>query len=147
MNPYAPPQFAGPPPPTYPQEPDTAQARSRLLIPGIALSVISGILILVFVLDLVLVATGSFKTPVAVGGLAEMMTPGLLVGVCIFAILVNGGILFAMIQMMRLRWWGLALAGCIVAGLPIASSGCCLLTLPFAIWAIVVLSQVKASFR
>ena len=98
-------------------------------------------------LDLVLVATGSFKTPVAVGGLEEMMTPGLLVGVCIFAILVNGGILFAMIQMMRLRWWGLALAGCIVAGLPIASSGCCLLTLPFAIWAIVVLSQVKASFR
>jgi hypothetical protein len=51
--------------------------------------------------------------------------------------------------MMRLRTWGLALAGCIVSAIPLSSSACCLLTLPFAIWAIVVLvkPEVKAAFQ
>jgi hypothetical protein len=150
MNPYAAPQMPGYPPPAAPPGPDAQQARSRILFPAIALTVLSGILILVFVLDLILAATGGFNAALGSGGgLEQIITPGFLIGVCVFAMLMNGFVVFSMIQMMRLRTWGLALAGCIVSALPLSSSGCCLLTLPFAIWAVVVLlkPEVKASFQ
>jgi hypothetical protein len=151
MNPYSPPQTPGYPPPAAPVGPDAQQTRSRILFPAITLTVVSGILILVFALDVVLAATGDLRTPGPAlgGGIEQLITPGFLIGVCLFAMLLNAFVVFSMIQMMRLRSWGLALAGCIVAALPLSSSACCLLTLPFAIWAIVVLAkpEVKASFQ
>jgi hypothetical protein len=49
--------------------------------------------------------------------------------------------------MKRLENYGFALTGAIVAMVP--CSGCCLLGLPFGIWALVVLSDssVKEAFR
>ena len=152
MNPYAAPQLPGYP--AYPGQPvpvgpDPQQARSRVMFPAIAICVVSGLLILVFLLDLVMAATGSFNMPTGSGDLDRFMGPGFLIGVCLFAMLLNGFVIFSMVQMMRLKTWGLALAGCIVSALPLSSSLCCLLTLPFAIWAIVVLvkPEVKGSFQ
>ena len=152
MNPYAPPDQPGPPyaPPPPPLEaPDPQRARARILVPAIALAVLAGLLIGVFALDLVLVSTGGMDLPTTTTGPLDAAMPGFFMGVCVFGMVVNAGVLFAMVQMMRLRIWGLALAGCIVSALPISSSACCLLTLPFAIWAIVVLvkPEVKAAFR
>jgi hypothetical protein len=155
MNPYAPPQQAGyPVVPAGPPALDQQQARSRLMVPGIAIAILSGILILVFILDLIMAATGNFGSmskgsPLSGSGMDALTGPAFLIGVCIFAMVCNGFVLFSMIQMLRLRTWGLALAGCIVTAIPLSSSACCLLTLPFAIWAIVVLvkPQVKAAFR
>ena len=126
------------------------EARSRLIVPGIALACISGLLIAVFLLDLVLVASG-----MPIGGavgvppdMAEWVRP-FTIAVCIFAALANVFNVIAAIQMVRVRSWGLALAGCIVAAIPNTSSACCLLTLPFSIWGIVQLvkPEVRAAFR
>ncbi|MGD0525566.1 MAG: hypothetical protein ABSE49_10500 [Polyangiaceae bacterium] len=129
------------------------QARSKLIVPGIALAVISGLLILVFLLDLVLFATGmpigaTAGTPGMTPEMQEWVRP-FTIAVCIFAALANVFNVFAAIQMLRVRMWGLALAGCIVAAIPITSSACCLLTLPFSIWAIVVLvkPEIRAAFK
>ncbi len=154
MNPYAPPQQppAYPPPgypPAAPPGADPQQARSRLMVPGIIIAVLAGILVCVFALDLVMAATGGLAKGLSTGtALDETATTGLLIGVCVFAMAANAFVIFAMIQMVRTRTWVVALIGCIISALPLTSSACCLLTLPFAIWAIVVLlkPEVKAAF-
>ena len=57
-------------------------------------------------------------------------------------------ILFGAVKMKNLEYYGLSIAASIVAMLPCVSP-CCLLGLPFGIWALVVLSDptVKASFK
>jgi predicted Zn finger-like uncharacterized protein len=59
-----------------------------------------------------------------------------------------GVIIFAAIQMMSMRMWGFALAGSIMSMINCFNC-CCILGLPFGIWATIVLSneEVKASFR
>jgi hypothetical protein len=128
------------------------QARSRLIVPGIILACLSGLLVIVFLLDLLLFASGMPLTLPgggAAGNPFGELPPGFLIGVCLFASLANVFNLVAAIQMVRVRMWGLALAGCIVVALPLTSSACCLLTLPFAIWAFVVLikPEIRAAFR
>ncbi len=127
------------------------QARSRLVVPGIVLAVLSGLLIVVFLLDLLLFASGYPLSFPGMGGGAEMpvISPPFLIGVCIFGALANAFNLFAAIQMVRVRTWGLAFAGCIVAAIPLTTSACCVLTLPFSIWAMVVLlkPEIRDAFR
>ena len=59
----------------------------------------------------------------------------------------NVFVLFGAIKLLRLRSYGLAMAACIVAMLPCQC--CCVLGLPFGIWALVVMSkpEVKSAFR
>ncbi len=49
--------------------------------------------------------------------------------------------------MISLRWYPLAIAGSVLATIPMVSP-CCLLGLPFGIWSLVVLLQpdVKSAF-
>jgi hypothetical protein len=150
---YAPPAYppAGPAYPPGPGGPLTReQARAKLMFPGIALACVSGLLILVFILDLVLFATGM---PIgATSGVPPEMQEWIrpfTIAVCIFAALANVFNVVAAIQMVRVRTWGLALAGCIVAAIPLTSSACCVLTLPFSIWGIVMLvkPEIKAAFK
>jgi hypothetical protein len=145
---YLPPGFPMHPARPEPLAPRTA--RSRLAVPAIALICSSSLLIAVFAFDFVLVLPGT-PTVGFEGVPAEMkvwMHP-LLVGICVFGMVANVFNLAAAIQMLRIRTWGLALAGCIVAALPIVSSALCLITLPFSIWAMVVLvkPEVRAAFR
>jgi len=65
----------------------------------------------------------------------------------ILVMLLGGFVLFSAIKMKRLENYGLAMAGSIVAMLPV--SCCCLLGLPFGIWSLVILSkpEVKAVFH
>jgi hypothetical protein len=143
---YAPPQAQPQPPQSLTRD----EARSKLIVPGIALACISGLLICVFLLDLVLIAGGMplGETPGVPPDMAEWIRP-FTIAVCIFAALANVFNVVAAIQMVRVRTWGLALAGCIVAAIPITSSACCLLTLPLSIWAIVMLvkPEIRAAFR
>ena len=59
---------------------------------------------------------------------------------------VNGFVLFGAIKMLRLQNYGMAMAAAIVAMVPCQC--CCLLGLPFGIWALVVLNkpEVKSQF-
>jgi hypothetical protein len=146
---YAPPAY---PPLDQPPGLTAEQARSKLIVPGIILAVLSGLLIIVFLLDLLLFASGAPPDFFGMGGGGGGMppiSPVFIMGVCVFAALANAFNLFAAIQMVRVRTWGLAFAGCVVAAIPISTSACCIVTLPFSIWAIVVLlkPEIRAAFR
>jgi hypothetical protein len=77
-----------------------------------------------------------------VGQGAFQIVFGLFVIVLSILIIVGG------VKMRRLESYGLAMAAAILATIPCLSP-CCLLGLPFGIWAIIVLSseEVKATFR
>jgi hypothetical protein len=72
---------------------------------------------------------------VTMGGIVQLL----------FAIL----ILIGAIKMKRLESYGLAIASAILAMIPCTFGGCCVLGLPFGIWALVVLSDihVRSAFR
>ena len=59
---------------------------------------------------------------------------------------INGFVIFGAVKMLRLQSYGLAMAASIVAMLPCQC--CCVLGLPFGIWALVVLNkpEVKSQF-
>ncbi len=61
---------------------------------------------------------------------------------------VAGFIVFACLKMMKLESWGMALTASILAMVPMLSP-CCLLGIPFGIWALIVLMDqgVKSAFR
>ena len=62
-------------------------------------------------------------------------------------IALNVFVIFGALKMMRLQNFNLVLAACIVAMLP-CTGCCCILGLPFAIWALVVINkpEVKSQF-
>ena len=73
---------------------------------------------------------------------------GLQIGLAMIGIASSILVIFAGVKMKNLENYGLAMAGAIVAMIPYCGP-CCLLGLPFGIWAIVVLvsPEVKAAFR
>jgi hypothetical protein len=73
--------------------------------------------------------------------------PAAIAGGAIFAVL-SLVVLIAAIQMLRRRTWGFAFAGSIMAMANIGNC-CCLLGIPFGIWALMVLNkpEVKSSFQ
>jgi hypothetical protein len=79
--------------------------------------------------------------PILIGG-------GLGAVAAVFKIIVAAVILIGAMKMKKLESYGLAMAAAIIAMVPCISP-CCLLGLPFGIWALVVLSDgnVKAAFR
>jgi hypothetical protein len=133
----------------------TAAARSAVAGPAIALMITSGLAVGLATLSLILnLALGGVLA--AQGGGAGGRAGGpddpvvnMVGGVCgaSFGLIFYGIVFAAAMQMRNLRSWGFSLAGSIMALLP--CSLCCILTLPFGIWAIVILSQenVKIAFR
>ena len=70
--------------------------------------------------------------------------------VLLFVFLLRDGfIIFAAWQMQSLGSYGIAMTGAILSVIPCLGSPCCILGIPFGIWALVVLNDdaVKAAFR
>lgn len=67
----------------------------------------------------------------------------------VFSTLVGAFIVFGSLKMMKLQSRGLAVTTAIVSMIPCLTGCCCIIGLPFGIWAMVVLNkpEVKASFR
>ncbi len=67
----------------------------------------------------------------------------------IFSVLVGAFIVFGSLKMVKLQSRGLAIATAVVSMIPCLTGCCCIIGLPFGIWAMVVLNkpEVKASFR
>jgi hypothetical protein len=84
--------------------------------------------------------------PPQVRALIENMRGPMAGVICLVVALVNGFVLFGAIKMLRLQNFGLVMAAVIVAMLPCQC--CCLLGLPFGIWALMVLNkpEVKSHF-
>jgi len=80
--------------------------------------------------------------------LAPFMTGTISIVSGIIGLIIGVFIIFASLNMMKMKKWGLSMTGAIIAMIPCVSP-CCILGLPFGIWAIVVLSNtdVKAAFK
>lgn len=71
---------------------------------------------------------------------------GVWMAINLFNLVLSGLMVYAGLQMRKLRSWTLSMAGAVAAMLPCAP--CCLLGLPMGIWAVIVLidSEVKQRF-
>jgi len=122
----------------------------RVKGPAIALLVTAIIGIVLALLGLLLNALGVTVGAAEGGdqGLANMASGGVGVAQSIVGIIVGVVILMGALKMKDLQSYGFAMTAAILAMIPCVSP-CCLLGLPFGIWAIVILSnaEVKAAFQ
>ena len=67
----------------------------------------------------------------------------------LLALALDAFVIWAGLQMMKLRAWGAAVAASIVVMIPCFTSCCCVLGLPLGIWSLVVLfnADVKKAFE
>ncbi len=124
----------------------------KVKLPAIFLIITAGLGMLLNLINIVMSIVGmgsmeGFQAP-GMEQLAPWMTGGLAIIFAVIGILAGVVILFASINMMKMEKWGFSLAGAILAMIPCVSP-CCILGLPFGIWAIVVLTNtdVKAAFK
>lgn len=128
------------------------QALAKVRPPAIALIVVAGIGIAMGLATIMFHLLG-----ITVGTLEGADDPGMWVNAVgggfgilqsVVGIAIGVLIIFGAMRMMELQGWGLALASAIIAMVPCVSP-CCVLGLPFGIWALVVLadSQVKVHFQ
>jgi len=143
---------SGSPPPLPAGLPAGPAARSQVTAPAVAL-MISAILGILYQAAMMLfrvlgtpflLAQQNAQMPAWIAALSG--TVGTIMGVV--GILIGLVILFGAIKMKRLEGYTLAVTSCILAMVPCLSP-CCLLGLPFGIWALVVLCkpEVKAAFH
>jgi hypothetical protein len=127
-------------------------AASAVMGPAIALMIVGGLTLVVYVVDIILRLAGVAMFGAAGGApqgdAANAM--GFMVGSIVGAIVAlcwGGIVLSGAVQMLRLRGYGYAMTATIVAMVP--CSACCILGLPFGIWGLVVLMkpEVKDAFR
>ena len=127
-------------------------ARSSAYGPALALMITSGIALATFSCFLLFNlarGAGAIGNPNAGGrgGDPAIFEAGVGAMVCIWGLIWNSVIFTAALQMSKMKSWGYALAGSILAVIP--CNHCFCITIAFGIWAIVVLSnvEVKESFR
>lgn len=129
------------------RHPSTSSARDAVMAPAVAL-LVAGIIGLVSMGGLTVLGTIGWLAEDAANANAEEVAE-FITGVLMFivAALANAAIIFCAIQMQRLKSYGLALTGAILAVIP-GISPCCVLGIPFGIWALVVINQpdVKNAF-
>lgn len=136
------------PPPTPEQQ---ARARARLRGPGTALAVVAGVVLVWEILALAgvpLALLDAVELPPEMREAFAQASAELamrLIGFA-FSLLWLGVIGAGAWSMLKLKSWGLALAGAILALVP--CSCCCIVSMPIGIWALVVLldKDVRRSF-
>ena len=129
-------------------------ASQAVKIPAIALIVTAGLGIAYYLFNLVLLLSGTMSrfqqipsdAPEWMKSFIEGMHGPMAVFVTLVILAINGFVLFGAIKMLRLQNHGVAVAAAIIAMLPCQC--CCVLGLPFGIWALVVLNkpEVKSHF-
>ncbi|MBN2432012.1 MAG: hypothetical protein JXQ27_11070 [Acidobacteria bacterium] len=83
-------------------------------------------------------------------GMSELIfASGIGLLLSVFALVMDGFIIFGAVRMRQLRSYGLAVAAAILSLIPCLSSPCFVLGVPFGIWSLVVLlnGEVRAAFR
>ena len=69
------------------------------------------------------------------------MTGPLMIGSCVIELALSGLILWGALRMLSLRSYALAVTASVIAVIPCVTPCCGLVTLPFGIWALVVLNR------
>lgn len=132
-----------------PMGPSGPSPESRIAGPAIALMITSGIGIALAVMGLLLNILGIGFGAAQGGdeGVGMMFEGGVGIGQSVIGGIAGVFIFIGALKMKSLQNYGLAMAATIIAMVPCVSP-CCIITLPFGIWALVVLmnEDVKAAF-
>lgn len=129
---------------------DEDVARSAVAGPAIALMIVGGISLALYLINLVLTLAGvgmmAANNAQAQGGAGAARMFGGVLG-AVIALCWAGFVLAGAMKMKALTNRGVAMAACIVAMVP--CNVCCILGLPFGIWGLVVLNreEVRSAFR
>lgn len=127
----------------------SSPAASRVAGPAIALIVVGVLNAISGVVGLILSLTGSSLLAIdqLPPELAPMISGTVVVVSNLIGLIISMLIMYGGVQMKNLRSYGLAMTASILVALP-CTSPCCILGLPIAIWALVVLSKpdVKSAF-
>ena len=146
------------PPPISPYAPGRSgpeYAKDQIKGPAIGLMIASGMTfafylfctgLMVFVGGLGFIAPGSSSGGDPMGGLLSGVIGGVVYGFFAIASLVA---FVGALRMKSLRTYPLAMTSAILSILPCTTYVCCMLMMPFGIWALIVLMkpEVKAEFR
>ena len=132
---------------------DSAAAIARLKLPAIILIVICGLSIIGSLVDLgfrVINSQNGEVPPFVNPQQAEFFQVGNVGGMVfnVFTVLLDSFLIFAATRMMAGRSYPLAYACAVISVIPCLSP-CCVVGIPFGVWALVVLNDpsVKAAFR
>jgi hypothetical protein len=147
-----------PPPMAPPPGQSSAMVTNMVKPPGIALIVVGILGIALQLLSTVanLLGFGFSATDLSQLGdlgdtswMAFLFSGAYAVIVGVVGLIMNGVIAFGGYTMMKLGSYALAMTGTIVAMVPCNPACCCLLQVPFGIWALVILlkPEVKAAFQ
>ena len=144
--------FAAPPTAAPTLQAPTTDAASKVAGPAIGLIVVASLALVLIVANLIMTLRGATMFQMQnFGGqspeiLKFMQGTGAII-VAILGFVVYGLVLFGAIKMKKLESYGMAMTASILALLP--CSACCVVGLPFGIWALVVLNkpEVKAAFH
>ncbi len=119
---------------------------SRVNVPAIGLMVTGGLGILTGLGWLAILAIGGVAALADQDAADALGGIGVLVALGVVGVLVSAFVTYAGLQMRALQGWGVSMAGAILAMIPCGP--CCLVGLPFGIWAILVLidEEVKRAF-
>ncbi|MBL8850248.1 MAG: hypothetical protein JNG89_11215 [Planctomycetaceae bacterium] len=122
----------------------SAAAAAQTLVPAIFMYVICGLSILYMLVQIVGTAAGVLNP--------EEKDVAFMVGFygasCAFLVR-DVFLIYAFSRMQALKSFGVAYAGAIISVIPVLGAPCCVLGIPFGIWALVVLNNpsVKSAFR
>ncbi|HEX5790128.1 MAG TPA: hypothetical protein VFY13_03195 [Luteolibacter sp.] len=135
-------------------DPNREQAKAKVIGPAIGLLASASIGILWQILNVVsnllgagMGAASLLGEQTADQGLGAMMSGVMGIVFGVIGIIVGGVVIYGAIKMMKLENHGLAMTAAVVAMVPCISP-CCILGLPFGIWALTALNDanVKAAF-
>jgi hypothetical protein len=151
-------EYDATPRPQYDYMPDPARAANAVKAPAIILIVLSALLILGGVYGMATANNKDFQQLANDPNLSPEMrdffeklddavSPQVKLITNLVVVLLNLLALLGAVQMLRLRTYPLAIAGTVAAMIPLGC--CCVVQLPVAIWALVVLcrSEVRAAFH
>lgn len=152
VDPYQPPQTL----PTGPSAATPAQVASDVAGPAVGL-IITAVLGAIFpIFGLLINALGAGLGAIAAEGSEQQIVNLISMGVGIFpaaaAIVMAAFIIYAALEMKKLRQWGLAVAASTlttVFSLFFCLNPCCVVGLPIGIWSLVILMRddVRAAFQ
>ena len=117
--------------------------------PGLSLVIVGslGIVALLIGILLVLLGVGMGAMQGGNGGMANMAGGVFGIVIRLFFIVLDGVIVYGGMKMQKLQSYNLAMAAAVLAVVPCVSP-CCIVGIPFGIWALIVLlkPEVKAAF-
>ena len=143
----------------YETSTDREFLEKKVKLPAIFLIITAGLGILLNLINLVtgLLGIGSIGSMENLqgtqgGGMEQLIAPfmagTMTIVFSVIGIIIGIVIIFSSMSMIKMEKWGFCMTGAILAMIPCISP-CCILGIPFGIWAIVALSNadVKAAFK